>query len=214
MDELAAGLWRWTGRHPDWTPAEGGPEGWPEEVGSYFYEAPNAVVLFDPLVPPEDPDRFWSALDLDVARLARPVVVLLTVHWHVRSTAEILARYEGATVWALDGALAELGSLGPMRSFRIGDELPGDVGAFASPGDEAIFWVPSLQALVTGDSILGADEGGLRIPDSWLPEELRGEPIRRAHRPLLELPVERVLVTHGEPVLEDAHAALERLLAA
>jgi hypothetical protein len=32
-------------------------------------------------------------------------------------------------------------------------------------------------------------------------------------RPLLELPVERVLVTHGEPVLKDARAALEQALA-
>ena len=31
-------------------------------------------------------------------------------------------------------------------------------------------------------------------------------------RPLLELPVERVLVTHGEPVLEDGHEALAKAL--
>jgi hypothetical protein len=36
--------------------------------------------------------------------------------------------------------------------------------------------------------------------------------LRELLRPLLELPVERVLVSHGEPVLRDGHAALRRLL--
>jgi hypothetical protein len=31
-------------------------------------------------------------------------------------------------------------------------------------------------------------------------------------RPLLELPIERVLVSHGEPVLHDGRAALARAL--
>ena len=35
-----------------------------------------------------------------------------------------------------------------------------------------------------------------------------------ALRPLLELPIDRVLVTHGEPVLEDGYEALGRALAA
>ena len=50
---------------------------------------------------------------------------------------------------------------------------------------------------------LGADG------ESWLD----GESVDRAGlagllAPLLDLPVERVLVSHGEPVLERAHAAL------
>ena len=56
--EIERGLWRWTGLHPDWTPDEGGPDGWEREVGCVYYETPDAVVLTDPLVPPEDPDRF------------------------------------------------------------------------------------------------------------------------------------------------------------
>jgi hypothetical protein len=38
--------------------------------------------------------------------------------------------------------------------------------------------------------------------------------LRAALAPLVELPVERVLVSHGEPVLENGHAALSRALAA
>ena len=38
VQEIATGLWRWTGLHPAWTPADGGPGGWEQEVGCYFYE--------------------------------------------------------------------------------------------------------------------------------------------------------------------------------
>ena len=52
-------------------------------------------------------------------------------------------------------------------------------------------------------------------PESWL-RHLGGytqEDLRAGLQPLLDLPVEMVLVSHGEPVLRDGHAALERALA-
>jgi hypothetical protein len=39
------------------------------------------------------------------------------------------------------------------------------------------------------------------------------EGLKERLRPLLELPVELVLVSHGEPVLQDGHAALSKALA-
>ena len=75
--EIAPGLWRWTGFHEEWR----------EDVGSVYYEAEDGVVLVDPIVPPEDTDRFLRALDRDVQRLALPVHVLVTVFWHPRSAA-------------------------------------------------------------------------------------------------------------------------------
>jgi hypothetical protein len=63
------------------------------------------VCLIDPLLPPEDPDRFWAALDRDVARAGGDVHVLLTVFWHGRSAAEMVARY-GARLWAPSRAKA------------------------------------------------------------------------------------------------------------
>ena len=77
--EVATGLWWWTALHPAWTPADGGPDGWEQEVGCVYYEAPGAVVLIDPLVPMEDRDRFYRALDRDVERAGLPVRVLVTV---------------------------------------------------------------------------------------------------------------------------------------
>src|SRR5919197_5653346 len=120
VSEVATGLWLWTGLHPEWTPAEGGPEGWEQEVGCVYYEAPEAVVLVDPLVPPEDEERFWRALDRDVERVGKHVRILLTVRWHARSAEAIAARYEG----------------------EIGGELPGGVeGHEAVHFEETIFWI-------------------------------------------------------------------------
>ena len=53
-------------------------------------------------------------------------------------------------------------------------------------------------------------------PDSWMgyiPGKPGQDDLRAALLPLLELPVERVLVSHGEPVFAGGHAALARALA-
>jgi len=61
--------------------------------------------------------------------------------------------------------------------------------------------------------ILGTEAGGLRLcPASWLPTGIDEGRLRESLLPLLDLPVERVLVSHGEPVLQDGHAALAAVL--
>ena len=214
--ELRPGLWRWTALHPDWTPDEGGPDGWEQEVGCLYYEAPDAVVLVDPLAPADgtpDADRFWSALDRDVEAAARPVAVLLTVFWHERSAAAVVDRYR-ASLWA-DARRTDRLSRPPTDVFRPGDPLPGGIRAFDAAGrNECVFWIERHRALVPGDILLGDATGRVRMcPESWLHPGMTHEDVRRALRPLRELPVELVLVAHGEPVVEDAGAALERALA-
>ena len=49
-------------------------------------------------------------------------------------------------------------------------------------------------------------------PASWLPDGVGLEDLARALRPALALPIERVLVSHGEPVLSGGRAALARAL--
>jgi glyoxylase-like metal-dependent hydrolase (beta-lactamase superfamily II) len=186
--EIATGLWRWTGLHPGWTPADAGPEGWEQEVGCYFYEGPEAIVLFDPLVPMEDRDRFLEALDRDVERAGKPVRAMLTVEDHRRSSGELAERYDGTV-----------------------GELPAGVEVPLDHWGERVYWIPEHSALVFGDVVLGR-AGGLRLPRSWIGEEHYDEVVDGL-RGLLELPVERVLVTHGEPVLEGGHAALAAALA-
>jgi glyoxylase-like metal-dependent hydrolase (beta-lactamase superfamily II) len=187
--EIGTGLWRWTGLNPEGTAEAGGPDGWEQEVGCVYYAAPDAVVLFDPLVPPEDPARFYEALDRDVAEAGRPVRILLTVDAHRRSSRELAERYD-ATI----------------------GEAPRGVEIAVSAWDELVFWLPEHQALVFGDVVLGRDRG-LRLPLAWIGDD-HYERVVEELRPLLQLPVQRVLVAHGEPVLEGAREALAAALGA
>jgi glyoxylase-like metal-dependent hydrolase (beta-lactamase superfamily II) len=75
-----------------------------------------------------------------------------------------------------------------------------------------VFWIPEHHALVCGDIVIGR-AGGLRLPRTWIGEE-HYEAVVETLRPLLDLPVERVLVTHGEPVLAGGGEALAAALAA
>lgn len=197
--ELRPGLWRWTAAHPEWEHAEH----WGPEVGSVYAELPDALVMVDPLVPQDEEDRFWEALDRDVERVGKPVHVLLTVHWHERSVAAVLDRYK-ATLWRPE----EKGT------------LPAGVHAEVVKGSdwvEALFFLEPHRALIAGDLLIGKAGGGIELPVGWFPkgeqdwaqQELKPELRKR----LAELPVELVVVSHGEPVLEDGAAALERALA-
>ena len=203
----APGLWRWTGYHEEWK----------EDVGCVYYEAPGAVVLIDPLVPPEDEERFWAALDRDVERAGRPVHVLVTVFWHTRSAKQIVDRF-GARVWAPSRARAAVARrAGAVTdAFRPGDPLPDGVEAFATArSNEVVYWLPGHATLVAGDVLLGDGAGGIRLcPASWLPQGIGQAKLRESLQPLLELQVERVLLSHGTPVLAGAHATLAHALAA
>jgi glyoxylase-like metal-dependent hydrolase (beta-lactamase superfamily II) len=207
VQELAPGLWRWTGFHPEWK----------EVVGCIYYEAPEAVVLIDPLVTRDEEERFWRGLDRDVERAARPVHVLVTVFWHARDTRAVVGRYD-ARVWAPTRARATIerraGTVTDV--YGPGDTLPGGVVPFATArGGEVVFWIPEHRAVVPGDVILGAEGRGLRLcPRSWLPPSVDLAKLKESLRPLADLPAERVLVSHGEPVLANGRDALERLLAA
>jgi hypothetical protein len=215
--QLRPRLWRWSLPHPDWEPddAEGG-QGWQQEVASYALVAEDELVLFDPLVPPagtEDADRFWHALDGDV-RHHGPPRILITIHWHCRSAQEILDRYVGTRVFVGEGRVDQIEDrVAYTDVFAVEDTLPGGVVAKdADRGGEVIFWLPSHRALVFGDVILGAADGGARLcPPSWYAPSPREE-VTATLSPLLDLPVEALLLTHGDAILDDAGAALERAL--
>jgi glyoxylase-like metal-dependent hydrolase (beta-lactamase superfamily II) len=195
--ELRPGLWRWTASHPEWDHAEH----WGPEVGSVYAELPGAVVVVDPLVPTDDEERFWAALDRDVERLGLPVHVLLTVHWHERSVPAVLDRYK-ATLW---------------RPEEKG-ELPAGVRAETVKGGdwaEALFFLEPHRALVAGDLLVGSEDG-ITLPVDWFPQAERDWAEHELKPDLRQrlgaLPVELVVVSHGEPVLEHGADALRRAL--
>lgn len=205
MQRIAEGLWRWSAYYDEWR----------DDVGCVYYEASDAIVLVDPLVPAAGAESFWQALDRDVARAGAAVHVLVTVFWHVRSAAAVVERY-GGRLHAASRARAAIERRAELAAevFRPGDPLPGGVEAWPSGrATEVVFWIPAHSALVPGDVLLGAEDGGVRLcPESWLPSGVGHDRLRAALRPLLELPVEHVLVSHGEPVLGGGRAALARAL--
>jgi hypothetical protein len=209
VTRIADRLWRWSTYYGEWR----------DEVGSVYVEADDAIVLIDPLVPEErdEAERFWRALDRDVERAGAPVHVLVTVFWHVRSAAEVVRRYRGR-LHAASRARAPIERRAGLTSavFRPGDPLPGGVEALPSGrATEVVFWLAAHAAVVPGDVLLGDAGGGVRLcPESWLPSGVGHAELRTALAPLLELPVERVLVSHGAPVLGDGQDALAKALAA
>jgi hypothetical protein len=197
--ELAPGLWSWTATHPDW---ESG-LGWDAQVRCFYVEAEDATIVVDPLVPANEADRFWRALDRDVERRARPVSVLLTQAAHARSAGEVAARYE-AEVWGHEYARPKVGGA-PFHALVPGDTTLG--GARVLPFDQepdgsgTPLYFPDRAALAVGDVFISVD-GELRTwwahgasSGSWYEERLLP-----SLRTWLELPIEHVLVAHGEQV--------------
>jgi hypothetical protein len=215
VDELAPGLWRWTARHPEWRPEEDSLPGYEPVGASIAYRAAGGLVLVDPLL--EDGGAVWAQLDRLVEEAGRPPDVLVTILWHTRSAGAVTERYPGTRVWAHEPARDAVAERGPVTDiFRPGDDLPGGIHAIdAGRAWEVLFWLPEQAALVPGDVLLGLPEGGgLRLcPDEWLGVVDRAGLVEGLRARLLELPVERVLVSHGEPLLQGGRDALERALA-
>ena len=80
------------------------------------------------------------------------------------------------------------------------------------------FWLPDQRAVAVGDVLLGSGakprptSEPLRLcPERWLGKSTHDD-LKKSLRPLLELPVERVLVSHGKPLLKDGRRALAGVL--
>ena len=204
MRRLADGIWRWTARHPDWHP----PTEWGAEVASFLVHHEGATVLIDPLI--EDCDALEPLI-------AGDVVVAITIPYHVRSAADAVARWGGVVIGHpnLRKRLPE----GTRFAEAVpGDDLPGGLRAHdITRTNERPLELPGVKALALGDRIVGTD-AGLRF---WMQREVT-DARRRWYRdvavpllePLARLDVERVLVTHGPPVMEHGRAALADALAA
>ena len=182
---IADGLWYWAAPHPRWRPGAD----WPEAVGCVYYEALDAVVLIDPLLPRGEEDEFFEYLDRDVERAGRPVVILLTAHWHERDAPILRGRYEaeervpdGVEVYAIEGA----------------------------PEEQLAYFIRPHRALVVAEILAGDDVGGLRLCPS--PALIHRTALDTSLQSLLELPVERVFPGHGEPVLENGLEAMRSAL--
>jgi glyoxylase-like metal-dependent hydrolase (beta-lactamase superfamily II) len=181
-------------------------------VASLAWEAGDALVLIDPLIPGEAAAELWPELDALVANHGKPVAVLITVFFHSRSADDVRERY-GARVFGYERALDRI-ECEVTDPFELPADLPGGVVAHdAARADEVVYWIPPVGAVVAGDVLLGPPQGIRLCPPSWLGGEEGRARSRASLRRLLDLPVEMVLVSHGEPVLSGGRVALEEALA-
>jgi glyoxylase-like metal-dependent hydrolase (beta-lactamase superfamily II) len=219
VQALRPGLWHWTEPHPDWRPTEP----WDPNVSSYAIDDGERLLLFDPMAPPSEIEKLAGD---------RETAVVLTCPWHERATESIVERLDvpvytplpdtaeylvqtyGITAeQAGDGSpdvvwLLKEGK-GDARPYAAGDQL--DVGVEVFPGqkpNDMVLWIESQNTVVAGDTLVDFGRG-LEINPRWLRPDKRRERVVEALRPLLELPVEHLLATHGGPF---DRAALERAL--
>jgi hypothetical protein len=196
--DIAPGLWVWSRRHPDWTPESDfdGP------VTSTYAATGGEVVLLDALAPgPGDADA-WARLDA-----APPTVVVVLKPDHVRDVDLFVRRY-GARAFGPWLFYPGEAPRSPLEAIEPGSSLPGGLRALYDGRGraETPMWIPEHRTLVFADA-LTAPHGELLVWDCPALQE-RALPALRA---LLELPFERVIVSHGDPVHD--RAAYERALA-
>jgi hypothetical protein len=199
VTRIADGLWRWTTPHPDWDEAGTGAAAWPRAVGCVYVESSEATVLIDPLVPDDPPqrERFYAALDRDVTRRGLPVTVLRSVTWHERSCQAIVDRYGAGTTAPSDVLVHEIGDPEGEQVFEL-MEYGALVVADVLVGSDVIDLAPGAVALCPPSWYDGSDD-----QRAWYRERSEDAVARLAARP-----IERVLVSHGTPVLSGGRAAL------
>jgi len=197
VHDVATGLWLWRVEHPDWAPYSQ----WEPLVTSTCVESGGEVAVLDPLAPPEDAAEVWERLDG-----RPPTCVAVLKPDHVRDV-DLFARAYEARAFGPELFFPHDVPDTELEPIYPGDELPGGlVALYDGRGrNETPLWLPEQRALVFADA-LTAPGGELRVWSTPWHEE-RALP---ALRQLLELPVELVIVSHGEPVHD--RTAFERAL--
>ena len=220
MRALRPGLWHWKAPHWDWRPSEP----WDQNVSSCAIDDGERLLLFDPIAPPREIEKLAAE---------RETAVVLTAPWHERDTQRLVERFRVPVytplpdtaeylmqTYGLTAEQAGDGSpdvvwllkegIGEAHPYAAGDRL--DVGVEAFPGqkpNDMVLWIESHRTVIAGDTLVDFGNG-LEINARWLRQRgITREQVVEGLRPLLELPVEHVLATHGGPY---DRPALERAL--
>jgi hypothetical protein len=180
----------WFAPHPSWEPTED----WPEEVPVVRLETDDEVALVDPFPPPDgsfDPH-------------GKPVLVLLTQPSHYRGTAEFVERY-GASVWVPPDA-----EWRRRPNPATTDRLPQGVEAIGLDGEphQVLFFIPEHATLVSGD-VLSGTGGRLHV----FVDEADPERLLPSLDAVAELPIERVIIPHGDLILSEGAARIRAAVA-
>jgi hypothetical protein len=182
--DVAPGLWLWRSRHPDWSPP------WDPLASSFCVHAGSETIVIDPLLP-RGTEEAWARLDAEP-----PTAVAVLIPHHIRDVDRVIERY-GASGFGPRLFLRHDIPRAELAPIETGTVLPGGLVAVHDGRDrsETPLWLPEHRTLVFADDVRGTPEG-LRIWDvPWY--EQRTLPAMRA---LLDLPFERVMTSHGDPV--------------
>ena len=153
---------RWTARHPEWHPEYE----WAREIACFAVEAGDTSCSIDPQAPAAP--TFWAELDAPRGGRTSALAVLITIHYHARSTTDVYRRYSErmeVSVHAHPSVRERLGPDVPMTDIEPGEPLPAGARAFAigSPRrSETPILLPDARALAFGDAVVGVD-GELRV---------------------------------------------------
>ena len=176
-------------------------------VSSYAIDDGERLLLIDPLGVPGE---------LEALAGDRQTAIVLTCPWHERD-AEALVKRLGAPVFtptpdegSPDVAWLLAGDAANAHLYSSRDRLPVGIETFPGGGpNDVVLWIESHGAVVAGDTLIDRGQG-LEIPEHWLGPNVTREQVVDGLRPVLDLPVEHVLATHGGP---KDRSALERALA-
>jgi glyoxylase-like metal-dependent hydrolase (beta-lactamase superfamily II) len=172
----------------------------------YLIRAPDGNFCIDPVEPNED-----VAVEIGRHGVTR---ILLTNRNHSRA-ANLVRQRTGARVaihpddaaharnqgTELDDELHVGDKIGPLRTISV---------AGKSPGEVAFHW-PERRLLIVGDAVIGNPPGHCGLLRAAVTDQpLR---LRESVRGLLDLDFDTLLVGDGEPILQDAKARLQELVA-
>lgn len=186
MSELS---W-WFAPHPDWEPGED----WPEAVPIVRYETDDTVALIDPFWPPND----------DFDPHGKPVHVLLTQPAHFRGTTNFGGLY-GASVWVPPRAVWR-----KRPNPATTEKLPDGVEAIELDGEpqQVVFFIRDHATLVTGD-VLSGTGGRIHV----FVDEADPERLLPSLDTLADLPIDQVIIPHGDRIPADGAARIRAAVA-
>ena len=208
VETIRPGLWRWTAPHPDWTAKDGGPGGWARDVAASTTRprgtSSSSIRKSRPagrqpsggqrgaLLAGPGPGR--AAPAAPGGRPAHPGLARAQRQRRLRALPQP-ARGPAS------GCPGQPGGGGGDRHghLRTGRSPPRRGAGLRAPGarDRGGALLPSPHAaLMSGDPLVAEGDGRLRL--GWIDDEAwKQERLLPTLRPLLDLPLEMVLVPHG-----------------
>lgn len=200
LRDVAPGLWIWRMKHPGWKQDAD----WQPVVTSTFVESGGERVVLDPLAPSPDALDFWKWLDQHP-----PTAAVVLMPDHVRDI-DLFVRRFGIPAFGPMFFFPDDVPKTKLEPILADSKLPGGlVALYDGRGRlETPIWLPEQRVIVFGDALTERN-GELRVWDSRAGHEKRELPVLRA---MLELPFERVIISHCDTEPVQTRSAFERAL--